>query len=102
MNNVTQIMESFVQAGLFPSSGSGISLCYLVNVYKAEQDNAQLNKSVLIASIPNRLGSLTRKRAVLDKLIYGSTLSESVGKKKSEKFIHLTEKSKPLLKECRK
>lgn len=96
-HNTTKMIESFCDAGLFTNSGTAISLCYMLNLLQAEQKDIQLNKSQLITSVPHSLGSLTRKRAVLERLIRLGALYVEVGNKKSEKLVSLKGSSKELL-----
>ena len=96
-HDVTNIMEKFCDAGMFSSSGAGISLCYVLNLRQAEQNDIKLNKSQLIDTAPVRLGSLTSKRAALEKLISRGALRSEVGIKKSERHIFLTEFARKLL-----
>ena len=100
-NYVIEMIESFINANMFISSGATISLCFLLSVRQAEKENVPQNKSQLISSIPCGLGSLTRKRAVLERLIYVGALCVKTGNKKSEKLVFLTDRSKALLSKSR-
>ncbi|MDA9274627.1 hypothetical protein N9Q06_01150 [bacterium] len=96
-NNTFRIIVELVEAGIFCNSATTISLLYMLILNEAEQENIQLNKSKLIAYIPDGLGSLTRKRAALERLIWLGGLYTKAGSKRSEKLVFLSDRSKEIL-----
>jgi hypothetical protein len=85
------------EAGILSSSSATISLLYLLSLEEAKASGIQLNKTQLLALIPEQLGSLTRKRSALERLISINALGIKIGKKKSERVVFLTDWSKELL-----
>ena len=87
------------EAGILGSSSATISLLYLFSLEEASASGIQLNKSQLIALVPEQLGSLTRKRSALERLISIGALRVESGNKKSERLVFLTDWSRELLAE---
>ena len=87
------------EAGILSSSSATISILYLFSLEEANALGIQLNKSQLIALVPEQLGSLTRKRSALERLISTGALRVESGNKKSERLIFLTDWSRELLAE---
>ena len=85
------------EAGILSSSSTTISILYLLSLEEANALGIQLNKSQLIALVPDQLGSLTRKRSALERLISKGALRVESGNKKSERLIFLTDWSRELL-----
>ena len=98
-NQIYKKIVRLTEAGILSSSSSIISLLYLLSVEEAKASGIQLNKTQLIAFIPEQLGSLTRKRSALERLISINALRIESGNKKSERFVYLTEWSTELLAE---
>jgi hypothetical protein len=69
------------EAGILSSSSATISLLYLLSLEEAKASGIQLNKTQLLALIPEQLGSLTRKRSALERLISINALGIKIGKK---------------------
>ena len=74
-------------------------MLYLFSLQEANALGIQLNKSQLIALVPEQLGSLTRKRSALERLILIGALRVESGNKKSERLVFLTDWSRELLAE---
>jgi len=96
-NRIYKKIVRLTEAGILSSSSATISLLYLLCLEEAKASGIQLNKTQLIALIPDQLGSLTRKRSALEKLISISALRIESGNKKSERLVFLTEGSTELL-----
>ena len=98
-NHVYKMVVRLTEAGILSSSSATISLLYLLSLEEANASGIQLNKSQLIALIPEQLGSLTRKRSALERLISTGALHVESGNKKSERLVFLTDWSTELLAE---
>ena len=98
-NHTYKKIVRLTEAGILSSSSATISLLYLLSLEEAKASGIQLNKTQLIALIPEQLGSLTRKRSALEKLISIRALRIESGNKKSERFVFLTDWSTELLAE---
>ena len=98
-NHVYKKVVRLTEAGILSSSSATISLLYLLSLEEANASGIQLNKSQLIALIPEQLGSLTRKRSALERLISTGALRVETGNKKSERLVFLTDWSTKLLAE---
>ena len=96
-NYVYKKVVHLTEAGILCSSSSTISLLYLLSLEEANASGIQLNKTQLIALIPEQLGSLTRKRSALERLISIGALRIESGNKKSERLVFLTDWSKEIL-----
>ena len=80
-----------------PSSGTSLALYYILAIHQADSDCIVLNKSSVISLAPDQLGSLTRRRQVLDFLIHSNAACLHPGRKKSEKIVKLSPKVKQVL-----
>lgn len=94
---LVRLINELSDASFLPSSGSSIILVYLLALFDAESEARDLNKSKLMAVLPDRLGSSSRRRYLLEHLINSGAAISHQGKKKSEKIVNLTPKSKSIL-----
>ena len=87
---------------LVPSNGTTIAIIYIFSLYSAEQSAKVTNKTQLVDSVPSNLGSISRKRYVLEGMIQLGSIEQKIGRKKSEKNLELSEKVKLLIRESEK
>lgn len=91
------LYEELASENYLPSSGTSLALYFLLTVCQAEAQGQILNKSAVLNKGPCKLGSLTRRRHVLDYLIHTQALYVCVGRKKSEKTVRPSRKVKQIL-----
>lgn len=93
-------LNLLVEERLLPATGAALTLYYLFHLKHAEENNLQLNKSALINKPPSALGSLTRRRYLLELLIKRNVICVRPGIKKSEKFCELSQATRDVLARC--
>jgi hypothetical protein len=94
------IYQEFCSERFLPSSGTSLALYFLFVIHQADSDGIVLNKSSVISSAPDQLGSLTRRRQVLDFLIHSNAVFLQAGRKKSEKIVRPSQKVMQILDSC--
>lgn len=80
-----------------PRSGAAIAMLYLLKLRACDCEEVKINKSALINGVPDELGSLSRKRYILDYLIFVGALEIGPGNKKSEKIVRLSKRAREIL-----
>ena len=89
--------EELCSERFLPSAGTSLALYFILIIHQADSDGIALNKSSVISSAPDALGSLTRRRHVLDFLIHSNALCLKAGRKKSEKIVRPSQRVKQIL-----
>ncbi len=80
-----------------PSSGASLAIFFILTLHEADAQNGTQKKSAIISLAPHRLGSQTRRRHVLDFLVYAKAVVVSSGRKKSEKIVNLSQKPRAIM-----
>lgn len=96
-NNILSITEDLLNANFLPTRGAFLAILSLLYLYETEIKNISTNKTTLINSYPPRLGSVTRRRHVLECLIGLGAIEIQVGLKRSEKYCVLSNGAKNVL-----
>ena len=92
-----RLYNDLCSENFLPSSGASVALYMTLIICKSEANGILLNKSAIIDAVPSRLGSISRRRYVLDFLIHAQALHISVGHKRSEKNVRQSQRIKQIL-----
>jgi hypothetical protein len=91
------IYQELCSEKFLPNSGTSLALYFIFVIHQANSDMITLNKSAVISAAPHQLGSLTRRRHVLNFLIHSNAICVRPGRKKSEQIVRTSQRVKQIL-----